>query len=279
MCLFAWPTQIKPSQDVRHQYIHAVDVVPTVYDLLGIEPPAVIKGYPQSPIEGESFAAALTDPTAPGEGRRSSTRCSGSARSTTRAGWPAPCTRRSAGGGSSSTTSGSSTTSSTTARSRRTSPPTEPERLETLKSLWFYYAGIYNGLPLDDRSALEQVLAERPHGAPDRQQYTYYPRLSPTSPSRPVSRSTAGRTRSPRASRSTPPTREGVLFAHGGVAGGHSLYVKDKKLRYTFNWLGTKLLRRRRRPRHHVPARTSSPPSSRRTGRAPTRRCPASPAR
>jgi arylsulfatase len=32
---------------------------------------------------------------------------------------------------------------------------------------------------------------------------------------------------------------EGVLYAHGGVAGGHSLYVKDKKLRYTFYWLGT----------------------------------------
>ncbi len=32
-----------------------------------------------------------------------------------------------------------------------------------------------------------------------------------------------------------------MLYAHGGVAGGHSLYVKDKKLRYTFNWLGTKL--------------------------------------
>ena len=34
---------------------------------------------------------------------------------------------------------------------------------------------------------------------------------------------------------------QGVLYAHGGVAGGHSLYIKDKKLRYTFNWLGTKL--------------------------------------
>ena len=67
MCLVAWPKQIKPSKDVRQQYIHAVDIVPTVYDLLGIEPPAVIKGYTQSPIEGESFAAALTDPTAPGK--------------------------------------------------------------------------------------------------------------------------------------------------------------------------------------------------------------------
>lgn len=33
---------------------------------------------------------------------------------------------------------------------------------------------------------------------------------------------------------------EGVLWATGGVAGGHSLYVKDKKLRYTFNWVGSR---------------------------------------
>ncbi len=34
---------------------------------------------------------------------------------------------------------------------------------------------------------------------------------------------------------------EGVLWAAGGVPGGHSLYVKDKRLRYTFNWIGTML--------------------------------------
>lgn len=44
-CLVAWPARIKPDGRVRHQYIHAVDIVPTLYDLLEIEPPAVIKGY------------------------------------------------------------------------------------------------------------------------------------------------------------------------------------------------------------------------------------------
>jgi arylsulfatase len=34
---------------------------------------------------------------------------------------------------------------------------------------------------------------------------------------------------------------EGVIFAAGGVPGGHSLYVKDGRLRYTFNWIGTTL--------------------------------------
>ena len=65
ICLVSWPARIAASAEVRHQYVHAVDVVPTIYDLLGITPPEVINGYEQLPIEGESFAAALTDPTAP----------------------------------------------------------------------------------------------------------------------------------------------------------------------------------------------------------------------
>ena len=32
-----------------------------------------------------------------------------------------------------------------------------------------------------------------------------------------------------------------MLWSAGGVAGGHSLYVKDGRLRYTFNWVGTYL--------------------------------------
>jgi len=32
-----------------------------------------------------------------------------------------------------------------------------------------------------------------------------------------------------------------VIYAHGGVAGGHTLYVKDRRLHYVFNWVGTHL--------------------------------------
>jgi arylsulfatase len=116
----------------------------------------------------------------------------------------------------------------------------EPERLETLKGLWFYYAGIYNGFPLDDRSALEQVLAERPHGAADREQYTYYPYVADVPES--AGAAINGRSYTIAAGvKIDSVDAHGVLYAHGGVAGGHSLYIKDKKLRYTFNWLGTKL--------------------------------------
>jgi arylsulfatase len=116
----------------------------------------------------------------------------------------------------------------------------EPTRLESLKSLWFYYAGIYNGLPLDDRTALEQVLSERPHGTPDRSHYEYYPDTSdvPEAAGVPIN----GRSYTIAAGVDIDTAdAQGVLYAHGGVAGGHSLYVKDKRLRYTFNWVGTHL--------------------------------------
>ena len=86
----------------------------------------MIKGYLQSPIEGESFAAALTDPSAPGKRTQFYTMLG--QRSIYHEGWLA-CTVHpplSAAGATSSTTSGSSSTSRRTARRPPTSPPSSP---------------------------------------------------------------------------------------------------------------------------------------------------------
>ena len=60
-----WPKGIKAKGEIRTQYAHAIDMVPTVLDALGIEPPAVIKGVTQSPIEGVSFAHSFNDAKVP----------------------------------------------------------------------------------------------------------------------------------------------------------------------------------------------------------------------
>jgi arylsulfatase A-like enzyme len=60
-----WPRKIKARGEVRSQYAHAIDMVPTVLDCLGIEPLTVIKGITQSPIEGVSFAHTFEDASAP----------------------------------------------------------------------------------------------------------------------------------------------------------------------------------------------------------------------
>jgi arylsulfatase len=59
-----WPKGIKAKGEIRNQYAHAIDMVPTVLEALNIEPPASIKGVTQSPIEGLSLAHTFDAPGA-----------------------------------------------------------------------------------------------------------------------------------------------------------------------------------------------------------------------
>ena len=239
MCFVAWPARIEAQADPRHQYIHAVDVVPTIYELLEIEPPEEINGYRQSPIEGDSFAGSLSDPEAPAKDTQYYAMLG--QRSIYHRGWLA-CTLHPplSGWGKFDQDEWELYHLERDRAQVHNLAAEEPERLATLKDLWHYYAGIYNGLPLDDRSALEQVLADRPHAGKDRQRYVYYPDCADV-PEEGGVRIT-GRSYAIAAGVDVDSAdAAGVLYAHGGVAGGHSLYIKDGRLRYTFNWVGTHL--------------------------------------
>ena len=54
--LVHWPKGIKAKGEIRNQYAHAIDMVPTVLESLGIDAPTRVRGVAQSPIEGVSFA-------------------------------------------------------------------------------------------------------------------------------------------------------------------------------------------------------------------------------
>lgn len=239
MCIVSWPAKLDAHGEVRDQYVHAVDIVPTVYELLGIDPPTVLKGYPQLPIEGESFAASLTDAEAPEKETQFYAMLG--QRSIYHQGWLA-CTVHPplSGWGHFEQDEWELYDLRHDRGQTRNLAAGEPERLEALKALWFYEAGRVNGLPLDDRTALEQVLAERPRGAPDRDRYTYFPNGADVPESAGVA--VNGRSYTITAGVDVvSPDPEGVLYAHGGVAGGHSLYVQDRRLHYAFNWLGTEV--------------------------------------
>ena len=62
--IVSWPRRITARGEVRTQYAHIIDMVPTVLDLLGIEPPKAIRGVTQSPLHGVSFARTLDDAAA-----------------------------------------------------------------------------------------------------------------------------------------------------------------------------------------------------------------------
>ena len=56
-----WPAKIKPDAAPRSQFLHVNDVVPTIYDIVGITPPRVVNGFPQDPFDGVSFASTFND--------------------------------------------------------------------------------------------------------------------------------------------------------------------------------------------------------------------------
>ena len=60
-----WPARIKPDATPRAQFLHVNDVVPTIYDVVGITPPRVVNGIPQDPFDGVSFASTFNNADAP----------------------------------------------------------------------------------------------------------------------------------------------------------------------------------------------------------------------
>ncbi|HEV7278606.1 MAG TPA: arylsulfatase [Pirellulaceae bacterium] len=64
----SWPRNIAPDAKPRSQFHHVIDVVPTIYDVVGITPPAEVNGVPQISIDGVSMAYTFSDAAA--EGRR-----------------------------------------------------------------------------------------------------------------------------------------------------------------------------------------------------------------
>jgi arylsulfatase A-like enzyme len=61
-----WPARIKPDAKPRTQFHHCNDIVPTIYEIVGINPPRVVGGVPQDPIDGVSFAYSFDDPNVEG---------------------------------------------------------------------------------------------------------------------------------------------------------------------------------------------------------------------
>lgn len=238
MCVVSWPKGIAARGEARDPYVHVVDVVPTIYAMLGIEPPDVIGGYTQSPIEGDDFSASFTDPNAPG--KRTQFYSMLGQRALYHDGWLACTAHPPISGWGHFELDEWELYHLAEDRSQMHNVADEhPDLLERLKGMWFFHAGVNKGLPLDDRNALEIISTPRPQPSTPRNRYVYYPDTADIPES--VAVNIRGRSYTVAAGVAIDtPEAEGVLFAHGGVGGGHALYLQDGRLHYEYNWLGTK---------------------------------------
>ena len=64
--VISWPKGIKHDQTPRPQFHHVNDIVPTLYEIIGIKPPQVVDGFKQDPIDGVSMVYTFADAQAPG---------------------------------------------------------------------------------------------------------------------------------------------------------------------------------------------------------------------
>ena len=65
--IIAWPKVIGHGGEIRTQYGHVIDILPTTLELLHLSAPEEIRSVRQQPIQGTSLAYALNDASAPSQ--------------------------------------------------------------------------------------------------------------------------------------------------------------------------------------------------------------------
>jgi arylsulfatase len=246
MCIVHWPKGITASGEVRPQYIHSVDVTPTVLDLLDIEPPAAIKGVTQSAMHGASFAASLTDPDAPSPRDTQYYEMLGN-RAIYHRGWKAVTYHGTEGMIYDGVTDPNKSFDEDRWELYHVDEDFSeahdlaneyPQKLRELQDLWWIEAAKYNVLPIDARTIGRAI--GRPRPGPKRHRFVYYPGGAPVEVAAAVN--IKNRSHSITAEAVIPPGgAEGVLLASGGRFGGFSLYMQDRKLKYAYNFLGREM--------------------------------------
>jgi arylsulfatase len=111
------------------------------------------------------------------------------------------------------------------------------DKLIEMIALWYVEAGKYNVLPIDSRGTM-RLVEERPQLALPRKQYVYFPKTSAVANK--IAPRILNRAHSITASVKLENGAQGVLLAQGGSAGGYSLFLKDHRLHYVYNYLGVR---------------------------------------
>ncbi len=237
-----YPDRIKEKNGIRTQFSHAIDIAPTVLEVAGLPEPKVVNGVPQIPIEGTSFAYSLNNAQAAERhtiqyfemfGNRALYYNGWLARTIHRAPWE-----------------------------MTDFPPLEtdvwdlyntkedfsltknlakkyPEKLEEMKSLFMWQAQKYHVLPIDDRvvERTNAAIAGRPDIMEGRTSLTLYEGMEGMMENTFIN--IKNKSFSITATLNIPKGgANGVILSQGGRFGGWSLYMKEGKPEFTYNFLG-----------------------------------------
>lgn len=250
--LVHWPKGIKSKGQVRTQFAHAIDMMPTVLECLEIDPPEQIHGVTQSPIEGASFKYSFDDGKAASRHETQYFEMFGH-RSIYHKGWRAVCPFPGPSYKEARVKFDTPITEETLREldakdwelynveedpaETKNLAEKERGRLIEMIALWYVEAGKFKVFPIDSR--LRRLLDERPELSRDRKEYTYFPHTS-TVPEKTCA-NVLNRPHTITANLQIPKGgAEGVIVAMGSGTGGYALFVQDNKLHYGYNYVGSR---------------------------------------
>lgn len=238
--VITWPKVIKEKRVVRDQFLHVVDVMPTILEATGISMPSYVKGIAQKPVEGKSFVSTFTNKNAP-EIRHTQYFEVLSNRAIYHDGWIAahqhtlPWRQDIAPGYENEVWELYNLKEDFTEANDLSKK--NPAKLKEMLALFDSEAERNHVYPLDDRGS-ERLVSPKPSPVGDRTSFVFHEgavRIPETAAPNLKNRSfTIEAT-------VTGKDAEGVLLASGGGSAGLSFYVKDGKPMFTYNWFDTEL--------------------------------------
>ncbi|QRM54931.1 sulfatase-like hydrolase/transferase [Sinorhizobium sp. BG8] len=235
-----WPEKIKPDKQPRDQFLHLVDVAPTILEAAHVTMPTEVNGIRQLPIAGESFEASFTDPKAKSRTEQYFEILSN--RSVYYEGWKADAQhtlpwRQDLAPGKWDEDRWELYNLDKDFSEANDLAKEMPEKLAELKGRFDELAREYHVYPLDDRGAARLAIAKPtpPGFDPDAKTITFYKgatRLAETAAPQMKNRSWSLTANVAADGEKT----EGVILGFGGVAAGMTFYIKDGKPIFDYNW-------------------------------------------
>ncbi|MGE0723395.1 MAG: arylsulfatase [Alphaproteobacteria bacterium] len=237
-----WPKGIREKGGLRTQFGHVIDIAPTLLEAAGLPQPKSVNGTKQTPIEGKSLLYAFNDAKAAERHKTQYFEIAGN-RAIYHEGWYARTIHRAPWQVANLPPLASDVWELFDVRKdfslSRDLAAAQPAKLKQMQALFMKEARKHHVLPIDDRTIerMNPAIAGRPDLMGPRKSLTLYEGMQGMSENAFINVK----------NRSKKITAElevgeggasGAILTQGGRFGGWSLYMKDGKPIYTYNFLG-----------------------------------------
>lgn len=241
-----WPKGIKGRGELRSQWHHVIDVAPTILEAAGLPQPAEVNGIKQTPIEGGSMLYSFNNAKAADRHHTQYFEIFGN-RAIYNDGWLAGTVHKAPWEAQPRATLEKDKWELYDTRNdfslRNDLAQSNPEKLKQMQSLFLSEAIKYPVLPLDDRlfERFDAAKVGRPDLLGGRSSLTVYPGMTGMSENVFLNLKNTSFTITADIDVSNAvdaKSAQGVIISQAGRFGGWSLYLKNGKPVYTYNFLG-----------------------------------------